>query len=197
MHRNRSDSQIARKEGLRNDSYADPPSRPQRKHMFRDRYDKGEQDEVHVSRPKTRDRRKVVEYEYTEEDERPRAQGKRTGKKPSRPVEDDVEEESEAEGGEPPTTRGRKVTEHSEDEDGEPKAKNRHSKQSLALKDRDDGEHSDARSSRLPARSTTKPYPRAHHTDQADNTLAPQAHVTNSRRNGREVYEDDDEEESE
>ena len=197
MHRNQSDSQIAKKEGLRNDSYADPPSKPQRKHMFKDRYEEGEQDEVHISRTKIKDRRKVVEYEYAEEDERPRAQGKRAGKKPSRPVEDDVEEESEEEeGGEPPITRGRKVTEHSEDEDAEPKAKNRYTKSSLALTDRVEGEqHSDARSSRLPARSTTKPYPRAHHADHADDTLAPQAPATNSRRTRREVYEDDDEEE--
>lgn len=199
MHRNQSDSQIARKEGLRNDSYADPPSRPQRKHMFRDRYEEGEQDEVHVSRPKIRDRRKVVEYEYAEEDEKPRAQGKRTGKiKPSKPVEDDVEEESEEveEEREEPTARGRKVTEHSEHEDAEPKAKNRYTNSSLALTDWVDGEqqHSDAKQSRLTARSATKPYPGApHHADHAD-TLAPQAHVTKSRRNEREVYEDEDEE---
>ena len=200
MHRNQTDSQIAKKEGLRNDSYADPPSRPQRKDMYRDRYEEGEQDGVHVSRTKTRDRRKAAEYEYVEEDERPRAQGKRTAKKPSRPVEDDDEEEEEEkeeeEGREtraPATARGKVVTEHSEDEDGEPKAKNRYTKSALPLNDRDDDEGSDARPSKLATRST-KPYPRAHNANHAD-TLAHQARTTNSRRNGRQVYEDDEEEE--
>ena len=115
MHRNQSDSQIARKEGLRNDSYADPPSRPPRKQIFLDRYEEGERDEVHVSRTRIRDRRN----EYVEEDERPRAQTKRIGKKASRPVEDEDEEEEE-EGGKPPappTARDKKSIEHSEDED--------------------------------------------------------------------------------
>ena len=199
MHRNQSDSQIARKEGLRNDSYGDPPSRRPRKNMFRDRYDEGEQDEMHVSRAKTRDRREVVEREYVEVDERPRAPAKRTVKKPSRPVEEDDEEEvPEEEGeGEPPARGSRKLIERSEDEDedAEPKPRNRYRKSSLvALNDRDEGEGSDARVSKLPARATTKPSPRSRNADRAD-TL-PQAHVSTSRRNGR-GYEDEEEEDEE
>ena len=199
MHRNQSDSQIARREGLRNDSYGDPPSRPLRKNMFRNRYEEGEQDFIHI---KARDRRKIDEREYFGEDERPRAPAKRTGKKPSRPVEEDDEEEEqpeeEGEERDPPARGSRKVIEHSEvdvDEDAGPKPRNRYGKSSLALNDRDEGEGegTNARlSSKLAARSATKSYPRARNANYAD-TL-PRAPATNSRRNAREVYGDEEEE---
>ena len=206
MHMGKSDSQIAKKQQLRNDSYGDPPSRPQRRNIFRDRYEEGEHDELHVSRTKLRAGRRVYEDEY--EDERHRAQYRRTTKSAQRPVEEDDDEDEEDE---QPRRRPKMVVQHpedeDEDEDEQPRAKatkkkppvseqddedeqpkTTASKKKPPVDDQDDEDELVAKPSKLTTRSANKSVSRSRNQQDAD-TQPPK------RRPKKTVQQDSEEEE--
>ena len=96
MHGNKTDAQIAKREGLRNDSFGDPPRKQQKKKMSQGYIDRDKEDDPPASKVRANASKKRVEDDY-EKEERGKLVHKRNTKKGSKPFDKEEEEEEEEE----------------------------------------------------------------------------------------------------
>ena len=117
MHGNKTDAQIAKRDGLRNDSYGDPPSSTPRKKMFKNHFDPDEADNPRALKARAKALKNRVEDDY-EEEERRKPSHNRNRKKDIKYVEQ--EEDSEEEKTSQAMRRARAAA-YSEEEEEKPK----------------------------------------------------------------------------
>ena len=189
MHGNKTDAQIAKREGLRNDSYGDPP-RKQQKKMFKDHYDPDEADDLLTSKARAKvSKKSLVDVDY-EEEERGKSFQKRSVKKASKPVEE--EENSEEEAIPPQSKRRTKAAPYSDEGDERP---NGYTKTKASSKREEDNElrrSNSMRPTQLERRGSRIPSKARYDEEEDSDARAPRRKTRNI---DKQVSEDDEEEE--